>query len=107
MRMVHNVEYFSESVPANTLKLMRSLATVHRNRMAHIVAKEISGLKPGQTFGMFIRRQNCAIMIHSQSNGKAGSNDMIVATFPGRVHPNEVYKNPSDLEVIESLLIFI
>lgn len=101
MRMVHNVESLAKFIPANTLKMARSLATVHRNRTADIVAKEINNLKPGETFAMYIRRQNCAIMIHCQSNAQAYANDMIVATFPGRLHPNEVYTNPSDLEVIE------
>lgn len=108
MRMVHNVESLAPFIPENTLKMVRSLATVHRSRMADIVSKEISNLKPGETFAMFIRRQNCAIMIHhSQSTARAGTNDMIVATFPGRLHPNEVYKNASDLEVNESMVIFI
>lgn len=104
MRMVQNVESLTEFIPAKTLKMARSLATVHRTRMADIVSKEINDLKPGETFAMFIHRQNTAIMIHSRSNAEASKNDMIVATFPGRVHPNEVYSNPSDLEVIEYYL---
>lgn len=104
MRMVNNIEYLAKFIPTNTVKMFHSLAKVHRNRVAEIVAKEINDLKPGETFAMFIRRQNCAIMIHRQSSAPIGSNDMIVSTFPGRVHPDKVYDNPSDLEVIE--LIF-
>lgn len=100
MRMVENVESLSKSIPINTVNMVRTMATVHRNRMADTVSKEISNLKPGGTFAMFIREQNCAIMIHSRSESKSGSNNMIVATFPGRLHPDEIYNNPSDLEVI-------
>lgn len=100
MQMVYNVKTLADFIPKNTVKMFSSLEIVHRNRMANVVAKEINDLKPGETFAMFIRRQNCAIMIHRQSDSKSSSNNVIVATFPGRMHPDAVYGNPSDLEVI-------
>lgn len=105
MRMVYNVKSLANFIPKNTVKMFDSLEIVHRNRTANVVAKEINDLQPGETFGMFVRLQNCAIMIHRQSDAKSDSNNMIVATFPGRMHPNVVYKNPSDVEVIEKVSI--
>lgn len=52
---------------------------------------------------MFVRRQNCAIMIHMKSVEANEANEfgnVIVATFPGNLHPSEVYKYDSDIEVI-------
>ncbi|XP_031621557.1 uncharacterized protein LOC116339677 [Contarinia nasturtii] len=98
MRMVQNVESLAESIPANTLKMICSLAEVHRTRTASTISNKINDLKPGETFAMFIRRQNCAIMIHLPFASAGGTNDAIVATFPGKINHNEIYENSSDLE---------
>lgn len=63
----------------------------------------------GDTFAMFIRHQNCAIMIHVPANELINTADepenVIVATFPGSLHPRDIYENEnsSDLEVIYHL----
>lgn len=57
----------------------------------------------GDTFAMFIRRQNCAIMIHVPANGLININDepenVIVATFPGSLHPRDIKEHLNDIEV--------
>lgn len=98
-RFAENVEQLADHVPPNTLKMIRSLAKVHLNLRPSAIKEEINGLQPGETFAMFVRFQNCAIIIHMLPNAPSDSNNIIVATFLGKVHPDEVYKNPSDLEV--------
>lgn len=106
-RMAENVEKFADSIPANTLKMIRSLAKVHLELTPKAIMEEINKLQPGETFAMFVRLQNCAIIIHMPSKGSTDSdNNVIVATFIGKVNPNEVYKNPSDLEVTTIFIFF-
>lgn len=99
-RMVNNVESLADCIPLNTMKLIRSMNEVHRNRTASTISYKINTLKPGETFAMFVRRQNCAIMIHAQSAGAGDSNNnIVVATFPGTINHKKVYESSSDLEV--------
>lgn len=57
----------------------------------------------GDTFAMFVRRQNCVILVHMSQDGMVDaekSQNVIVATFPANLHPGEIYKYDSDLQVI-------
>lgn len=98
-RMVKNVESLSEFIPMNTLKMMQSLADVHLKPNPKTIKRNISNLQSGETFAMFVRSQNCALLIHMLSEASADSENIVVATFPGKLHPTQVYGNPSDLEV--------
>lgn len=97
MRMMQNVENFAEYISPSTIKMCRSLLEVHRTQTKKVIAQQIRDLTPGDTFAMFIRRQNCGIMIHIPQSGS----NAIVATFPGKLRPEEVYRrgHQSDLEV--------
>lgn len=97
------VEDCSKWVPPHTMHLSRSLYQTHMIRTPENVSKEINALQPGDTFGMFVRRQNCALMIHMPIDGNGSKTNeektVIVTTFPGNLHPKEVYNCPSDIEV--------
>lgn len=92
------VRGLEEWIPPNTLSMMDSLERVHVIQSPQIVTTEINALQPGNTFAMFVRRQNCALMIHLPSTQNYLMN-AIVSTFPGNLHPDEVYKHSGDLEV--------
>lgn len=108
-RMVNNIKDLLEYIPLNTLEMIQSLDEIHSKPHANTIRNKMIHLKPGQTFAMFIRSQNCVLMIHMLPNGPADSDsvpnvssdseNIIIATFPGKLHPKEVYSNPSDLEV--------
>lgn len=98
-RMLKNVESLSEDIPMNTLQMMQTLADFHLKTCPKTIKRNINNLQPGETFAMFVRSQNCALMIHMLPEAPADSENIVVATFPGKVHPKEVYDNPSDLEV--------
>lgn len=99
-RMVATVESLSDEIPINTMQMMRSLADVHLKPYPKTIRKNIGELQPGGTFAMFVRSQNCALLIHMlPDEAPTDSENIIVATFPGKLHPKEVYGNPSDLEV--------
>lgn len=101
--MYENVMDLSEVIPSKTVALFKSMHKVHHKLTPTDVSKEINALQPGDTFAMFVRRQNCTFMVYvppdeNIANGRP--QNAIVATFPGRLHPNEVYKCDSDIEVI-------
>lgn len=93
--MVDNVERMAEYLPKNTVGMFQRLRRIQQMRTGECIANEIKALQPGETFAMFVRRQNCAFMVHKTATGK----DVIVATFPGNLHPKEVYGHRSDIEV--------
>lgn len=99
--MIAKVDQLAAHVPARTLKMFQSLHRVHRQPTAGTISTEIRALKPGETFAMFVRRQNCAVMIHMPPGQ---SDRVIVSTFPGNLHPKVVYEANSDLEVSVPLL---
>lgn len=98
--MVANVIGLSGKIPDQTVKLFQSLRTIHDESIpsAGTIRTEINALRPGYSFAMFVRRQNCMFIIHAPTKNGV-PNDVIVATFPGNLHPNEVYQSDSDIEV--------
>ncbi|XP_031637089.1 uncharacterized protein LOC116349684 [Contarinia nasturtii] len=98
--MVKNVtenELLTQHIPPATIKMLNMLNEVHKNLSPNTVSQQIQSLKPGDTFGMFVRRQNCGIMIHMPVDFDQ-SKRVIVATFPGNIHPKHIYSNDSDIK---------
>lgn len=114
IQFVENVENLSEWIPAKTVELFKRFSRVHNECTASIIADEISDLKPGDTFAIYEWRQNCAFILYIPSDenenlktdetdddiSEATANDVIVATFPGSLYPNEIYAFDSDIAVI-------
>lgn len=98
-RMTENVENSLEWIPPATVRLFISLTRSHSVRTKETVSKEINALKPGESFAMFIRRQNTAFMIHMPKDQSDEMESVIVMTFPGNVSPEQIYRHPSDLQV--------
>ena len=96
--MVENVERSAKSLPPNTVNMFRGLGRVHRTLTPAVVSNEICNLEPGNTFAMFVRRQNCAIMIHMPPD-RSSDDRVIVAIFPGNLHPKHISGAESDIEV--------
>lgn len=93
----------SKNIPSKTVALFKSMHNIYHNLNAMNVSQEINALRPGDTFAMFVRRQNYAFMVYVPSDERivhGKPQNAIVATFPGRLHPSEVYKYESDIEVI-------
>lgn len=99
-QMVNNVESLTDFLPSQTVKLFQSIRRIHTERSPTLISNEIRALKPGDTFAMFVRFQHNTIMIHVPPNENAENiQNAIVATIPGALHPNEIYKHESDMEV--------
>lgn len=103
-RMVDTIDNCSKWIPNATADLFHSMKRVHCSpSKVEVIHTEINALRPGGTFAMFVRKQNCGFMIHmpkEQDYSKSDTpNTVIVSTFPGNLHPREVYSHPSDLEV--------
>lgn len=102
MQLVETVENVSERLPMETVEMMDRLKRVTREYTGGVVSEIINELEPGDSFSMFVRRQNTTIMFYIP---KAGDNtteepqNIIVATFMGTLHPREIFKHESDIEV--------
>lgn len=100
--IVKTVEILSKSIPLKTVELLQKLKQFHYKCEPDAISKEINKLRPGDTFAMFVYRQNCVILIHMPPSGSSNnehSDDVVVATFPGNIRPSEIYSHDSDLEV--------
>lgn len=95
--MSQNVGLLSKSLPSNTVNMFERLARVHNTLTPSVVSNEIRNLEPGDTFAMFVRRQNCALMIHMPE--KRGDDRVILAIFPGNLHPKHISGVEGDVEV--------
>lgn len=90
-------------IPKSTIEMFDGLKRMYTTCSPEAILKEIRRLVPGETFAMFVRRQNCALTIHMpETNGDDAnqSDRLIVATFPGSVNPNHhAQHNGCDIEV--------
>lgn len=97
---VTNNELLTQYLPPATVKMFNMINEAHTNLSPTIVSQQIRSLQPGDTFGMFVRRQNCGIMIHMPKIFHDDqSKRVIVATFPGNIHRKHIYQNDSDIKV--------
>lgn len=102
-QMVENVENLSEFLPQKTVNMMKYLKRINHECTPPIILELINGLCPGDTFSMFVRNQNTAIIFHAPKstglNDTGKPDNIIVATFPGCLHPRTIYEHDSDIEV--------
>lgn len=103
--MVENVVKLKKWMPPKTVDLMETLKMVHVDGKPRpsIISNAIDSLCPGESFAMFVRRQNSALIVYmpfDQTTNIKEMQNVIVATFPGSLHPGEIYKYDSDIEVI-------
>lgn len=106
IEMVLNVVNLSGKIPKQTVELFKSFWKIHKELIPNpsTVSAQINALQPGHTFAMFVRRQNCMFVVHAPPTADVKSantapQEVIVATFPGNLHPDEVYNVDSDIEV--------
>lgn len=86
-----------KTLPINTIQLFEQLKRIYvdakEDALKDAISKEIKTLRPNDTFAMFVRRQNCTLIIHKKEKS------VILATFHSAVKPIEVYRHASDIEV--------
>lgn len=101
--LIESVENISAFLPQKTADMMSRLKRVNSECTPTVVSQLINGLRAGDTFSMFVRRQNTAIMFHVPNHTALDNDgypvDIVVATFPGCFHPRTIYQHESDLEV--------
>lgn len=103
-KMMDTVQSLEDFLPPKLVELLKVLQTIHTNCTPETILQEINALRPGDSFAMFVRHQECAIMfrIPPTENWNDVQN-VIVATFPGSLHPDEmdeIYIPDGDIEVI-------
>lgn len=103
--MVENVKSLAKYLPPKTVTLFKNLQKVHSECTPKVISECINKLRLGDTFAMFVRRHNTLFMIYAPLEENDGDSDgdfedVIVATFPGNLHPKEIYVNDSDIAVI-------
>lgn len=105
-QMIENVDGMSDWLPLKTVEMMKRLKRVNYECTPTVVSELINELRsPGDTFSMFVRWQNTAVIFYLPNDAKANMNNggepdnIIVATFPACLHPRVVYEHDSDVEV--------
>lgn len=85
------------TMPGKTIDLFKQIRRLHVDttgeNFSTVLKNEIQSLLPGETFAMFVRRQNCTLLIHQQRDSA------ILATFRGDMRSSDVYSHDSDIEV--------
>lgn len=103
-RMVDVVAVQDEWIPINTVDMLCNLYRVHADCLPETIFKHINALKPGKTFAMFIKGQNCMLVIYmppTKNNEQPNeSTSVILSTFPGNLNPKDINRNTGDFEVI-------
>lgn len=102
IQFVETVEAVSEWLPEKTVEMMDRLKRVTREHTRTVISEIINELEPGDSFSMFVRRQNSTIMFYipkTADNSTEEPQNIIVATFMGTLHPKEIFKHESDMEV--------
>lgn len=94
--MVSSVYRIGNCLPQKTIEMLKNFRDIQEECTEAGIARGINKLCPGDTFTMFVRRQNCAIMIYMPPNQ---NENVIVATFPGNLPMSDIYRNESDIEV--------
>lgn len=101
-RMVDLIGVEDELIPISTIEMMRTLNKIQTNCVPEAISEEINALTPGKTFAMFVKRQNCAIVIYmppQEINEPNEETTLIVATFHGSYSPKLVNETVDDFEV--------
>lgn len=103
LRMVELVEVQDEWIPAPTVKMFQNLYLVQAECQPEMIFEQINDLKPGGTFALFVKGQNCVFVVHMPLTDDNEQPDdlttVIVATFPGSMDPKDINKNFGDFEV--------
>lgn len=85
-------------LPLNTIRLCQKLNKIHLqstdDNLNETISNELKSLRADDTFAMFVRHQNCTLIIHKKPQ------KLILATFHSDVNPHEVYSHDGDIEVI-------
>lgn len=101
-QLIETMENASEWLPEKSVEMMDRLKRVSRECTKTVTSEIINELEPGDSFSMFIRRQNCTIMFYIPKSAESTTEEplhIIVGTFIGTLHPKEMFKHDSDIEV--------
>lgn len=107
-RITGAIRSLDKWVSPETLRFFNSFEQTHITRTPESISNEIKGLRPGNSFAMFVRRQNCGLMIHMpiEENETTKIKTVVVSTFPGNLHPKNIY-NASDFQVKIFVSVFL
>lgn len=102
LQLVENVESLAEWLPEKTVEMMDRLRRVTRENTRTVICDIINELEPGDSFSMFVRRQNCAIMFYlpaTEVNNIENPLNVIVGTFQAALHPRKILNHENEIEV--------
>lgn len=97
LQLIENVENLSEWLPAKTVEIMDRLKRAIREHAHTVIAEIINELVSGDSFSMFIRRQNCAITFHIPATET--DNTDVLNIIAATLHPPELFDNESEIKV--------
>lgn len=101
-QLIDTVEDASDYLPNKTVEMMDRLKRITRECTKTVASEIINELEPGDSFSMYVRRQNCTVMFHIPSadvDSLVEPEHIIVGTYMGTLHPKEIYNHGSGIEV--------
>lgn len=71
----------AQGISAHTKRLFKNMVSIHCDGAMNIqtIAAQIDSAAPGDMFGMFVRPQNCCVLIHTPK--KHECNELMMTTF--------------------------
>lgn len=97
--MAENVDSLSSHLPKKVVILFKRLTEVHKTPTPKVISNQINALRSGEIFAFFVRRQNCAFIVYRPHASVNHSDNVIVATFPGKLEAKQIHKVAGDIEV--------
>lgn len=88
----------TQHIPRKTIDFFRQFKRLHNattpnESFSRELRDQLQSLAAGETFAMFVRRQNCTLLVQKLRTG------MILSTFRGDMKNCDVYGYESDIEV--------
>lgn len=101
-QMMGTVQNLAEHLPPKSVELLEKLQLHYSyNLTPQTILQKINGLRPGDSLAIFVEHQDCAIMFRIPPNEISNNvENVIVASFPGSLNPNELYEQYDGVKVI-------
>lgn len=104
------IKNFDENEPLDATKhLFQNMADIYgENDLNYLnVAAQLDNLQAGQMFGIFLREQNCGVLIYSPKDITSLVNRRIISTFQSSVENKVISGNSGDIQVNILCYIFL
>lgn len=99
-QMLKTVQSLADDLPPKSVEILEKLQNIHNNFTPQTILQNINALRPGDSLAIFMEHQDCAIMFRIPPTENSNNiENVIVASFPGSLNPNELYEHYEGVKV--------